>query len=190
MGKIRSLFRLRRSKSQHSSSPPSPSTPSSSSPSSVSGDLERVFNKFDSNGDGKISSEELAAMLASLGHPPSEEELRRMMVEADSDGDGFISLEEFLEINAPPASTDEDLRLAFAVFDVDRNGVISADEISRVLSGIGEGASVDQCRRMIQGVDRDGDGLISFEEFKAMMTSGAGFSRACAALAAAHATAE
>ncbi|KAG6520587.1 probable calcium-binding protein CML10 [Zingiber officinale] len=189
MGKIRSLFRLRRPKSQHSS-PPSPSTPSSSSSSSASGDLERVFNKFDSNGDGKISSEELAAVLSNLGHPPSEEELRRMMVEADSDGDGFISLEEFVEINAPPASIDEDLRLAFAVFDLDRNGVISADELSQVLIGIGEGASVAQCRRMIQGVDRDGDGLVSFEEFKAMMTYGAGFSRACAALAAANATAE
>ncbi|KAG6536281.1 hypothetical protein ZIOFF_001332 [Zingiber officinale] len=71
------------------------STPSSSS--SVSSDLERVFNKFNSNGNDKILSEELAEVLTSLYHPSSEEELCRMMVEADSDGDDFISLEEFVK---------------------------------------------------------------------------------------------
>lgn len=186
MGKLRSLFRRHRSKdhsSRRSSSPPPPA-------SSTASDLERVFNKFDSNGDGKISSEELAAVLESLGQPPSEEELRRMMREADTDGDGFISFDEFAELNTTAAAHEEDLRLAFAVFDLDCNGTISADELARVLSGIGEGASVAQCRRMIEGVDRDGDGVVSFEEFKAMMTVGGGCSHAFSALAAAKTAAD
>ncbi|XP_009414956.3 probable calcium-binding protein CML10 [Musa acuminata AAA Group] len=179
MGKIRSLFRRHRSKPQ----PSHAAIPSAGDP----GNLERVFNKFDSNGDGKISSAELADVLESLGgQRPSEEELGRMMREADADGDGFISLAEFVELNtSPPAAVEEDLRLAFAVFDLDRSGAISADEIARVLRGIGEGASVAQCRRMIDGVDLDGDGLISFEEFKAMMTAGGCNAQAFAAFAAA-----
>ncbi|KAG6491178.1 hypothetical protein ZIOFF_052511 [Zingiber officinale] len=126
----------------------------------------RPTSPFDSNGDDKILSEELAALLASLCHPPSEEELRRMMVEANSNGDGFISVEEFVEINTPSASTDEDLRLAFAIFDLDRNDIIFAEELFRGLSRIEEGASGTQCRRMIQGVDRDGDSLISSRSLK------------------------
>ncbi|RZS24592.1 hypothetical protein BHM03_00057677 [Ensete ventricosum] len=172
MGKIRSLFRCHRSKrpTGHSQSEaPRPAAPPAADP----GDLERVFNKFDANGDGKISSAELAAVVEILsGQPPSEEELGRMMREADVDGDGFISFAEFVDLNTAPAALEEDLRLAFAVFDLDRSGSISADELAHILGGIGEGASLAQCRRMIDGVDLDGDGLVSFEEFKAMMTAG------------------
>ncbi|WOL00545.1 hypothetical protein Cni_G09258 [Canna indica] len=169
MGKIRSLFRRSRSKSQHSRSP-SPPSPAAAD----HGDLQRVFDKFDFNGDGKISAAELASVIESLGgQTPSVEELDRMMREVDADGDGFISFAEFVELNTPPA-VEEDLRLAFAFFDIDRSGSISADELAHVLQGIGEGASLAQCRRMIDGVDLDGDGLVSFEEFKVMMTRGGG----------------
>jgi calcium-binding protein CML len=94
-----------------------------------------------------------------------------MMAEADADGDGFISLGEFAVLNATDAAAvEEDLRHAFRVFDAD--GAISAAE----LRGLGEPASIAQCRRMIDGVDQNGDGLISFEEFKVMMAGGgAGF---------------
>ncbi|WOL13714.1 hypothetical protein Cni_G22492 [Canna indica] len=179
MGMIRSLFSRHRSKPPHPAGTASP--PSLAAAASSLGDLQRVFNKFDSNGDGKISAEELADVLESLGQRPSDEELLRMMSEVDTDGDGFISFDEFVELNTTQAEPEEDLRLAFAVFDLDRSGSISADEIARVLRGIGEGASIAKCRRMIEGVDRDGDGLVSFEEFKAMMTAGGG--NAFAALA-------
>ncbi|KAG6437573.1 hypothetical protein SASPL_102492 [Salvia splendens] len=41
-------------------------------------ELEKVFKKFDANGDGRICAEELGAIMSSLGHPASEEELRGM----------------------------------------------------------------------------------------------------------------
>ncbi|CAL9749641.1 unnamed protein product [Musa acuminata subsp. burmannicoides] len=181
MGKIRSLFRCHRSSVRPATPTLRPRPPAA--PAADPGDLERVFNKFDANGDGKISSAaELAAVLEILsGQPPSEEELGRMMREADVDGDGFISFAEFVDLNTAPAALEEDLRLAFAVFDLDRSGSISADELAHILGGIGEGASLAQCRRMIDGVDRDGDGLVSFEEFKAMMTAGGSSAHAFAA---------
>ncbi|XP_008800225.2 probable calcium-binding protein CML10 [Phoenix dactylifera] len=182
MASIRSLFRRRRGRSKSSpasaASPTSPTAGSAAGPAAATDEVERVFKKFDLNGDGKISSAELAAIFQSLGHPPTEEELQRMMGEADADGDGFISLDEFVELNVSTVDDStalEDLRHAFSVFDLDRNGSISPDELARVLRSIGEGASVAQCKRMIEGVDRDGDGLISFEEFKLMMANGSGF---------------
>ncbi|CAO2172743.1 unnamed protein product [Urochloa humidicola] len=100
---------------------------------------------------------------------------------ADADGDGFISLDEFAALNATvagdAAAVEEDLRHAFRVFDADGNGTISAAELARVLRGLGESASVAQCRRMIEGVDQNGDGLISFEEFKVMMAGGGCFAK-------------
>ncbi|VAH85209.1 unnamed protein product [Triticum turgidum subsp. durum] len=73
---------------------------------------------------------------------------------------------------SPARSAEEELRLAFKVFDADGSGDISAAELARVLHGLGEKATVQQCRRMIEGVDKNGDGLISFDEFKVMMASG------------------
>nr|P58171.1 RecName: Full=Polcalcin Syr v 3; AltName: Full=Calcium-binding pollen allergen Syr v 3; AltName: Allergen=Syr v 3 [Syringa vulgaris]AAK01144.1 calcium-binding protein [Syringa vulgaris] len=57
-------------------------------------ELERIFKRFDANGDGKISSSELGETLKTLGSV-TPEEIQRMMAEIDTDGDGFISFEEF-----------------------------------------------------------------------------------------------
>lgn len=64
----------------------------------------------------------------------------------------------------------EDLRSAFLVSDVDRNGAISAEEFHQVLRSLGERTCMAECVDMIKGVDSDGDGQVSFEEFKMMTT--------------------
>lgn len=133
-----------------------------------------MFKRFDANGDGKISSSELGEILRSMGGRVGSQELGLMMKEADADGDGFISLEEFIDLNTKGndrATCLEDLKNAFQVFDLDRNGSISADELYQVLKGMGDGSTREDCKNMITGVDRNGDGLINFEEFKTMMTS-------------------
>ncbi|KAK1261328.1 putative calcium-binding protein CML25 [Acorus gramineus] len=60
---------------------------------------------------------------------------------ADSDGDGFIDLGEFMELNTrdvDDAAALEDLREAFAVFDVNGDASISAEELFMVLKKVTE----------------------------------------------------
>ncbi|KAI7993826.1 Geranylgeranyl transferase type-2 subunit alpha 1 [Camellia lanceoleosa] len=61
---------------------PSPTISRSSSLNSrahIEEELKQVFNKFDVNGDGKISSSELGSILSSLDYPATDEELTMMI---------------------------------------------------------------------------------------------------------------
>lgn len=138
-------------------------------------ELEHVFRKFDANGDGKISSSELRSIMDSLGQKPSEEELQKIIEDIDCDGDGCIDLQEFLELNTDGVDSEEvlrSLREAFSVYDIDGNGLISAEELHKVMKRLNDECSLAECRKMISGVDRNGDGMISFDEFKDMMMNG------------------
>ncbi|KAM5566886.1 putative calcium-binding protein CML25 [Rosa sericea] len=149
-------------------------SPSFNTPAQIA-ELEQVFKKFDVNGDGKISSSELGAIMGSLGHPATEDELRSMILEVDADGDGFIDFKEFVELNTngiDSAEALQNLKDAFSVYDIDGNGSISAEELFEVLRSLGDECSIGECRKMISGVDADGDGMINFEEFKEMMMMG------------------
>ncbi|RCV36410.1 hypothetical protein SETIT_7G316900v2 [Setaria italica] len=97
----------------------------------------------------------------------SEAELAAMLAEAEAAG---LALE---DIAAAEVEDVGELRETFAVFDADGDGRISAEELLAVLASLGDDrCSVEDCRRMIGGVDVDGDGFVCFNEFTRMMTQG------------------
>ncbi|XP_043690609.1 probable calcium-binding protein CML36 [Telopea speciosissima] len=164
-----------------------PGTPTSVLPSHtqqhVSGDwsdlpvdttveLVQSFKLVDRDGDGKITKHDLEALLVRLGMAPeSEEELSMMLMDIDRDGDGCISLEEFGAISSVfgPACGSE-LHDAFNFFDADRDGKISAEELLKGFLAIGDDrCTLEDCRRMIDGVDTNGDGFVCFDDFSRMM---------------------
>ena len=53
-----------------------------------------VFDEIDTDGDGSLSQEELAALLLKLGSDAREEGVADLMRELDEDGDGKV---DFLE---------------------------------------------------------------------------------------------
>ena len=63
---------------------------------------------------------------------------------------------------------------AFGVFDTDGNGVISADELARVMQSLGQTPSPVDLRAMIKEVDSEGSGTIDFDEFKALLVAAHG----------------
>ncbi|XWS75565.1 hypothetical protein CRYUN_Cryun01aG0101200 [Craigia yunnanensis] len=73
---------------------------------------DRIFKRFDANGDGKISATELGDALKTLGSVTGEE-ITRMMSEIDTDGDGFISYEEFTDFAAANSGLMKDVAKIF-----------------------------------------------------------------------------
>lgn len=142
-------------------------------------ELRKIFRTFDKNNDGYITRKELTE---SLRNWIAEREAEELFEGVDENGDGLIDFEEFCvlaeklrkEKEEEEEDDDEELREAFGVFDKDKDGVISVEELGLVLSclGLKEGKMAENCREMIRKVDLDGDGMVNFEEFKRMMRNG------------------
>ncbi|XP_010265342.1 PREDICTED: probable calcium-binding protein CML15 [Nelumbo nucifera] len=66
--------------------------------------LLEVFQSFDQDGNGYITTAELARAMAKMGQPLTYRELAEMMRQADSDGDGVISFDEFATVMAKSAA--------------------------------------------------------------------------------------
>ena len=61
-------------------------------------ELKACFEKFDKNGDGQISEEELKELMNEIGEKLNEKEIKDMMKDADTNKDGFIDFEEFKQL--------------------------------------------------------------------------------------------
>jgi Ca2+-binding EF-hand superfamily protein len=62
---------------------------------------------------------------------------------------------------------DEKLKEVFELFDVNHSGSISSEEVKKILGGKGL-SDVDESEweRIVEEVDVDGDGVISYDEFR------------------------
>ena len=60
------------------------------------------------------------------------------------------------------ASTEDELKDAFRVFDRDGNGFISAEELRNVMTNLGEKLTDEEVDEMIFEADMDGDGQINY----------------------------
>ena len=49
-------------------------------------DFKDIFQLFDKDDDGSITSSELGTVMRALGENPTEQELRQLMLDADTDG--------------------------------------------------------------------------------------------------------
>ena len=135
---------------------------------------ERIFKRFDEDGDGKLSPSELQRCVGTIGEELLLEEAREVVESMDSDGDGFLGFEEFMGWMEKETGDDQerkmkDLREAFRMYEMDGSGCITPKSLKRMLSRLGESRSVEDCCVMIGQFDVNGDGVLCFDEFKLMM---------------------
>eukprot|EP00752_Nemacystus_decipiens_P003806 g3502.t1 len=89
----------------------------------------------------------------------------------DVDRSGQIDVREFMIslTNFAGASKDDKLKFAFMIFDEDGNGVITKQELARILKANHMAQSEAEVARKTDTImaqaDKDGDGVVTFDEF-------------------------
>ena len=139
-------------------------------------ELKKIFFAFDKNGDGKLSKEEFVKGLTNNNTNlntilKSDSSIEGLLKNIDSDNNGYIGFEEFLiaSINKEKILTEKNLKLAFNVFDRDKSGGISQNELKYILGEHNVNAKEHLWQKMIEQIDLNQDGQISYEEFHKMM---------------------
>ncbi|KDO40822.1 hypothetical protein CISIN_1g048406mg [Citrus sinensis] len=96
--------------------------------------------------------------------------------EADIDGNRTIVYIEFITATMQRHKLERFERLykAFQHFDKDNTGYITVDELETAFKGynMGDDVTIAMKKEIMSEVDRDKDGRISYDEFRAMMKSG------------------
>merc|ERR1719208_430693 len=134
-------------------------------------DVAVAFKKFDVNGDGQISLQELTNGLRNTGINFSQQEVDVIFAVGDLDGNGEISLPEFEVLLGTGVSFGrvEDVKAAFFRFDKDNNGSIDKAELKAMLAATGKNASDSEIDALFRKGDVDGDGRIDLQEFIKLM---------------------
>lgn len=123
------------------------------------------------NKDGKLQYDELLTGFTTFyGADYAKDEVDRIFELVDVDHSGEIEFSEFVTatISRSKLLNDAKLKAAFSVYDKDGSGSISIDEIKHVI-GQGQVISDEVWDQVVKEVDENGDGEVSYEEFKVMM---------------------
>ena len=135
-------------------------------------EVKEAFTIFDTEHSGSIDARELKAAMRALGFDVKKQEIKKIMQDIDKSVNEKINYNEFLSIMTPRMSekdTRDEILKIFRLFDEDSTGKVSFRNLKKVALELGEGLSDDELHEMIEEADRDGDGLINFDEFYRVM---------------------
>nr|BAP28171.1 lysophosphatidylcholine acyltransferase [Aurantiochytrium limacinum] len=151
----------------------------SGSPLSEIKNALKVFEGFDTNDDGTISYDEFCK---ATGTPP-ESDLSKLFFDfCDRDNSGAINFRDLvlsMALTSPKTSNEEKAKLSFRIFDTDKDGLVSGEDIRDLLEISSGGAYTDATtvetaiedmfqRAKLNGAktNEDGEPLLSWELFR------------------------
>jgi len=117
---------------------------------------------IDTDGNGKLTAEELQRVLINGNWRPFNiETIRLMMNMFDRDHSGAITFDEFVGL----WNYIENWKRCFQSFDTDHNGTIDANELKMALLRFGFNLSDALVNNFIVKFDRFGNGTLTFDNF-------------------------
>ena len=136
--------------------------------------IDRVFNLFNVSKSGKLSKEETIRALRKYIFADNKEladkEAEEIFERLDNNKNGFIECEEFARggLDKKIFKNKNILQFTFNFLDKNKDGEISVEELKDVFE-ISNNEELEALMDLLESIDTDLNGKISFDEYKNMM---------------------
>ncbi len=125
-----------------------------------------LFQEMDTNGDGTVDVSEMRTALARLGLPCSPAYVDQMMRRFNTEGGDSNDSVTWDNFKHYVSDREKQVAAAFSMFDVDGGGTIDASELGKVMAQAGLPTTGRDIRKVMDILDKDHDGTITYEEFR------------------------
>ena len=132
----------------------------------------KIYRYFNELGDCKLTKEELIKGLSKYRNKLEViKKVDLLFSLLDGDNNGFIEYEEFLRacVDKKEILTESNLKYAFKFLDHNNSGKLNVDKIAFAFMNQENKMFEIAISKDISDVDGDGDGQITFNEFKKLM---------------------
>ena len=138
-----------------------------------------IFTLYDRNGDGVITESDLSTVIESMQkYKPTKDQVKRAIRSMIPHHEGkevdfasFVWYKLHDRQLREKSANSKDIIEAFRHFDKDNDGFWSIGDLRYMFNQIDVVRTEDQLAETLNEVDVDGDGKISFEDFRQTMTS-------------------
>ena len=133
--------------------------------------LLKAFQELDKDHDGQLTKDELIAAYKQYSNQTlADKAVEDIIKKVDFNSTTAIDFSEFLvaNLNYQQSMNDKQLEQLFQMIDKDKNGFITSEELKEFFH-LGDAQHEAFVKEMINEVDKNNDGLISFAEFEDMM---------------------
>lgn len=143
-------------------------------------ELRFIFDHCDVNSDGVISPYELWQLLKEFGQNPTEAEIITMIHGLDSNKSLSIDFEEFAVLMVDKLKknyTEQEVRDVFRIFDVNKTGMITFEEIHHVANNMGEELTKEEANVIVCNItggnaDLEWNRSVNLSDFMNLMIHG------------------
>ena len=132
----------------------------------IKAEFKEVFNLFDSEGEGFLTQAEFSAMIKTLGMQLSSKETQVLWDKIDTQKTRKISFEPMLQLFEKaftPLSIEEKASEVYAHFDPQGLGVMTGDDLARVMREMGEDISNTEGNELLRAANHNSEKLTKHE---------------------------
>ena len=141
-------------------------------------DLRKIFAEMDKSGEGKLSIDELREgynKLFSKKSLFSKDDFEKIIENFSQNNEDYIEYEDFLRatLSMDIILSENNLKMAFNLFDIEKTGLLTQDTLKKTLGLCvhkeEESKANEVVKNILAEVDSNGDGSISYDEFRMLM---------------------
>ena len=133
---------------------------------------KEMFDLLDIDDNGMLTPMEVRNLMLHYGYNPKKQVVYQMVSDLDTDESGGIDFFEFMKMmtaKLSDADLDEDLAKVYYMYDTDRKGYITFQDLVDVTRELKEDVKEDELREIMQKVDPQNKDRITYQGWMKFM---------------------